>query len=76
MGWNQHGKKSGNGANLLEGREFQQALMRFQAHVFQVFEDLRKQTGLQLIRAIIHRDEVKTVESVVKKIRSRTRGFS
>ncbi len=58
----------------LEDREFQQRLLRFQAHVYQVFEDLRRQTGLELIRAIIARDEIKTLDSLVAKIAERRKG--
>jgi ppGpp synthetase/RelA/SpoT-type nucleotidyltranferase len=53
----------------LEDRNFQRHLLNFQEHIYRIFEDLRKQTGLELIRAVIKRDEVKRLDSVVEKIR-------
>jgi len=55
----------------LEDRNFQRHLIGFQEHIYRIFEDLRRQTGLSLIRAVIKRDEVKSFDSLVEKIRRR-----
>ncbi len=52
----------------LDDRNFQRRWLSFQAHVHRMFEGLRMQTGLQLIRAIICRDEIKSLDSIVEKI--------
>lgn len=57
----------------LEDREFKRALLDFQMFVYRIFEEQRRQTGLQRIRAVIQRDDVKQLDSVVEKIRNKRR---
>ncbi len=55
----------------LEDRAFRRSHLEFQTSVYRVFEELRRQTGLQRIRAVIARDDIKLLQSVVEKIRKK-----
>lgn len=53
---------------LDEDRDYQRILLQFQRSVYELFEGFRRETGSRPIRAIIYRDEIKSVESLVEKI--------